>query len=348
MGCLGTCIWAMDFLGETWGKACDIVEGVTNCSSDQDICKLGCDAQFNETVRSIKVQWDPEQQRAQCWAECDRTQSSNYTRERCEVDLKVNADCTCTGNTTDSCDCTDSPFGLAESFWKIGCLTLGSCGFLGSTLMTGIPGLLSTYRKMRCCNIHFYSVFCGIFCWVLLATGGVFLVIALTFKVGPGKEYLDDCEKAVGNLVNSTGTQDCGLTSFCNGMRTLSDEAFLRAACIAGSFLLSGITMFFGMFACCCCKASLPGQSNNRVSATDFMQEVSNNSRQLVRSSSGMLYMGANGARTLGRSFSRSMLGGSSGTEPPRNPMSRSWSFMGGKPGDDNYRPGLERASTGR
>jgi len=183
IGCMAACYSAVDLIGNTWDSACDTVAQLTTCVNLQDACYDTCEKQYNDTATSGVDQATRDSALADCNTACVDIPDQPYTKEQCEVDLKKEAECVCTGDTVDSCDCSDAPMSQIEDFWRTGCLALGAVGLVGCTLLTGIPGLISSFKKVKCCNIVFYSVFCGLLCWIFLAVGGLFVAIAMAFKV---------------------------------------------------------------------------------------------------------------------------------------------------------------------
>uniref|UniRef100_A0A7S0YM81 Uncharacterized protein n=1 Tax=Hemiselmis tepida TaxID=464990 RepID=A0A7S0YM81_9CRYP len=204
---------------------------------------------------------------------------SAYSSKQCKMDIKSKLGCKCTDSVF-SCDCSGSYYEMVQEYWPVGCMALGGAALGICTLLTGIPAVVASQRKMRCCNLALFSTFCAIFALPFLAVGGATTTIAILIR-SPESLGVDmkDCEGSVtarleqgAEQVQPTGDADadaqiaavsavvtsCGSKAFCAGIEGLSDRMFWTVAQIGAPFTLAGLLMTVGMFCCCFCKRQTP------------------------------------------------------------------------------------------
>ena len=125
----------------------------------------------------------------------------------CRLDLKKQAGCVCLTTDAEDCNCANTDIGIIEAVWATVCLKLWLLGFLGATVFTGIPALVSGVRYIPCINTGCYSACASIFSVIFVIVGAVFLGLASMISASSSRWHkifgIADCQVDVADIVQS-------------------------------------------------------------------------------------------------------------------------------------------------
>ena len=102
--------------------------------------------------------------------------------DSCMVQMYTEFECTCSGSKPDTCDCSGTDIEQIKTLWVQVCLGLGLLGLVGGILFTGIPALVSAWKKVPICNVLCFSICSGLLTIVFIGCGAAFILIGLALQ----------------------------------------------------------------------------------------------------------------------------------------------------------------------
>mmetsp|Transcript_2287 Transcript_2287/g.3673 ORF Transcript_2287/g.3673 Transcript_2287/m.3673 type:complete len:261 (-) Transcript_2287:766-1548(-) len=194
-------------------------------------------------------------------------------KDMCLMNVKKEGGCICKTEKHQECDCSKGTLGMVIGFWKLIMIVIGAAGcFLA--FIVAAAALTATFTKS---GVYIWSTCSGCLTLVFGAIGAAFILIALVVTMDfdqPMLNLLKDCE---GELLKDIKSEDtvgkCSVTSICDLVEFLKGKAQVLGFGLGIPFFVSGGMMYFGCWACCCCKSHfieiLPELDNDPSAAPD-------------------------------------------------------------------------------
>lgn len=225
IACAGAAMGAATVMDDALRTTCNSLVKAVGCASGP--CTEACETAPNAAPAD----------KAQCKADCAKV---GINMDQCMTGLYTQGKCKCTGSTPDTCDCSGTDIGNLKTVWTQACMGLGLVALAGGILFTGIPALVSAWKKVPIINVLCFSICSGLFTLVFLVIGAVFILVGVYLQ-GPEMKQIteEQCSALAKNGQDGTASAefnqfvDCGAKALCDGFSALIKDTAGKSSAVS-------------------------------------------------------------------------------------------------------------------
>ena len=173
-----------------------------------------------------------------------------------------------------SCDCSNSPLGLAIQWWQVSMITLAAAG-CALAFLVAVLALGALSSRSGICSVYAYSTCSALMTFAYGTIGAAFILIGLlvTFEFKyESFALINDCRGLhISNSDATDPTAACTADAVCDVVAYLKLRMQMLGFGLGVPFFLCGFMMFISCWFCCCCKSAFIVDSPEEV---DFRDDI--------------------------------------------------------------------------